>query len=174
DGHQVVDGSGGSVEVESTRWPFCFDASPTEATSTRSILPFCTFNEDLNRLTLVVTGLGTPKAKVTWGGESKEFTKEQLAGGVNLAAEFPKTPFDDAFRSLMDAVGVKQAFETMAIKNLVTNFRIFAEEAKADPEFGAALDTLKKKVTDKEAQHDASVRKRLVPVRHAIKVEPLP
>ena len=35
---------------------------------------------------------------VTWGEQTKEFTKEQLAAGINLAAEFDKTPFDKPVR----------------------------------------------------------------------------
>jgi hypothetical protein len=57
----------GSVELESRRWPFCFDPDPKNPGSTRSILPFADFNEELNRLTLVVKDLKAPKAKVTWG-----------------------------------------------------------------------------------------------------------
>lgn len=170
-GHVVKSGQGGSVVLESTKWPFCFDADPKNANSTRSILPFSSFNQDLNRLTLQVKNLATAKAKVTWGAESKEFSREQLDAGINLAAEFSKTPFDAAFMDVMYAVAVKQAFETLAIKNLVTNFRGFAADAKADPEFGAALDTLKKKVGEKQTQHAASVRKRLKPLTHTIKVE---
>ena len=55
--------------------------------------------------------------------ESKEFTKEQLTAGVNLAAEFAKTPFDESFQKLQNAVQNKQNFETTLIKQIVTNFR---------------------------------------------------
>ena len=41
-------------------------------------MPFTSFNDDLNRLTLKVNGLTSAKAKVTWGGASMEFTREQL------------------------------------------------------------------------------------------------
>ncbi|MBL9151816.1 MAG: SGNH/GDSL hydrolase family protein [Verrucomicrobiales bacterium] len=174
DGHRVLGATGGAVELESTRWPFCFDASPSDAGSTRSILPHCTFNQDLNRLTLVVKGLTAAKAKVSWGGETKEYTREQLEAGINLAADYTATPFDGAFKGLIDAVGAKQAYETLAIKNLVTHFRGFADEAKADPEFGAALDTLKRKIGEKHARLDEAARAKVVPVKHTIRVEPLP
>ncbi len=174
EGHQVLSASAGTVELESSRWPFCFDADPRNAGSTRSILPFTAFNQDLNRFVLVVKGLDAPKAKVTWGAQSLEFTKEQLADGINLAAEFPATPFDAAFQSLMEAVAVKQSFETNAIKGLVTNFRAFAGEAERDPELAAAFDIIRKKVAEKHAQHHESARKRIVPVKNTVKVEPLP
>jgi len=170
-GHQIKGGKAGTLELESTTYPFCFDADPKNANSSRSILPFSSFNQDLNRLALHVIGLSSDKAKVAWGTESKEFTRNQLEDGINLAAEFSKTPFDAAFMDLMGAVATKQNFETLAIKNLVTNFRGFATDAKEDPEFGAALDTLKKKVGQKHAQLDANVRTFLKPVTHTIKVE---
>ncbi|MDP4938407.1 MAG: SGNH/GDSL hydrolase family protein [Verrucomicrobiales bacterium] len=172
-GHRVVSETAGTVELESTRWPFCFDASTTEGGSTRSILPFTSFNDDLNRLTLKVNGLTSAKAKVTWGGASMEFTREQLEDGINLASAFPATPFDANFRSVMGAVGTKQAYETVAIKNLITHFRLFAEDAKSDAEFAAALGTLKNKVASKHAQLDASVRAHLKPVAHTVKIEAL-
>jgi lysophospholipase L1-like esterase len=174
EGHRVAGGANGSTEIESSRWPFCFDVGAKDSNSNRSILPFCDFNEKLNRLTLRVKNLSSAKAKVTWGAESKEFTREQLAAGINLAAEFSKTPFDAPFMDLMNAVGVKQAYETVAIKNLVTHFRNFAEDAKTDAEFASALDVIRKKVAAKNAEHDASSRKRLKPVKHTIKVEALP
>lgn len=154
EGHATT-GNNGSAEVKSSRWPFCFDGDAK--TGTRSILPFCDFNEKLNRLTLRVKNLDAAKAKVTWGNESKEFTKEQLTAGINLAAEFTKTPFDAAFATLINAVRLKQEYETPMIKGLVTNFRSFAADAKADPEFGAALDTLKKKLMAKQQALDEAV-----------------
>lgn len=174
EGHEVLSSSGGSAEIESSRWPFCFDADPGNSGSTRSILPFTTFNQDLNRYLLIVNGISAAKARVTWGSRSLDFTREQLEAGINLAAEFPVTPFDAAFQSLMEAVAVKQAFETNAIKGLVTNFRAFAGEAREDAELAAAFDTIRKKVAEKHAQHHASVRKRIVPVKHSVKVEALP
>jgi hypothetical protein len=120
-----------------------------------------------------VSGLTAAKAKVTWGGASQEFTREQLEAGINLAAAFPATPFDASFRTVMDAVAAKQAYETVSIKNLVTHFRHFAEDAKTDAEFAAALATIRKKVADKHAQLDAAVRTHLKPVKHRVKIEAL-
>ena len=170
-GHTVQGLQLGSVTLESTKWPFVFDADPKAAGSNRSILPFTSFNQDLNRFTLRVLNLTGAKAKVTWGSHSKEFSREQLEGGVNLAAEFTQTPFDAAFADLSNALAAKQAFETLMIKTLVTNFRSFATEAKEEPEFGAALEVLKKKLMEKHTRLDADVRKFIKPVTHTIKVE---
>ncbi|MFM8579490.1 MAG: SGNH/GDSL hydrolase family protein, partial [Planctomycetaceae bacterium] len=122
------------VELDSRRWPFCFDGDGPARASTRSILPFGSFNDDLNRYGLKVRNLGTPRARVTWGGESKELSREQLERGVNLSAEFSKTPFDQPFSSLSAAVAEKQAYETFMIKQIVTNFRLIpglADDAEA-------------------------------------------
>ncbi|WP_395737509.1 SGNH/GDSL hydrolase family protein [Prosthecobacter sp.] len=175
-GHKIVGSKkgAGTVGFESTKWPFCFDADPKNAGSNRSILPFTSFNQDLNRFTLQVKNLGTAKAKVTWGSQSNEFTREQLENGINLAAEFAQTPFDTAFAELSSALSAKQAFETLMIKQLVTNLRNFATEAKEDPEIGAALDLLKKKLMEKHARLDASARKCIKPVTHTIAVKEIP
>lgn len=173
EGHTVMSEADGTVELESTRWPFCHDASTTDPGSTRSILPFTGFNDDLNRLTLKVSGLSSARAKVTWGDATMEFTREQLEAGINLAAVFPATPFDASFRTVMEAVAAKQAYETVSIKNLVTHFRLFAEDAKTDAEFAAALATIRKKVADKHAKLDAAVRTHLKPVKHRVKIEAL-
>lgn len=170
-GHKIISNNGGSMELESTTWPFCFDADPKASGSTRSILPFCSFNDDLNRLTLRVKNLTAAKAKVTWGTESKEFSREQLAAGINLAAEFPKTPFDEAFMKFMNGVGAKQAYETPMIKGMVTNFRNFAADIKDDAEFANALATLKKKMMAKQQKLDVEARQNLVPVKHKLTVE---
>lgn len=170
-GHKVIGGSGASIELESTTWPFCFDADPKASSSTRSILPFCSFNDDLNRFTLRVKNLTAAKAKVTWGTESKEFTKEQLTQGINLAVEFPKTPFDEAFMKFMSGVGGKQAYETPMIKGMVTQFRNFTADIKEDAEFASALETLKKKMMGKQQKLDTEARKNLGPVKHKLTVE---
>ncbi len=170
-GHVIKSGDKGSVTVESTTWPFCFDADPKASASTRSILPFCSFNQDLNRYLLVVKGLAKDKAKVTWGGESHEFSKADLEKGINLAAEFSTTPFDAAFADLLGAIGGKQAFQTTMIKNLITQFRGLAAGDESDAELMNALEVLKKKMMAKDAKYDANVRKRLKAVTHTISVE---
>jgi lysophospholipase L1-like esterase len=164
DGHQAS-GSNGVANVTSTKWPFFLDPAM------KSILPFCNFNEALNRFTLRVKNLDAAKAKVTWGTETKEFSKEQLTAGLNLNDAFEKSPFENAFIALVIAVNNKQAYETPMIKGMITNFRNFAGDVKDDAEFAAALDTLKKKMLAKQEKLDAAARATLVPVQHTIKVE---
>ena len=170
-GHVIKGLQLGSATLESTKWPFVFDADPSSASSNRSILPFTSFNEDLNRFTLRVLNLTSDKAKVTWGSQSKDFSREQLEAGVNLAAEFSKTPFDEAFAALSAAITQKESYETILIKNLVTHMRVIAAEAAEDPKVAVALTKLKKKLADEHARQDASVRKVIRPITHTIKVE---
>jgi lysophospholipase L1-like esterase len=174
EGHKVTDSKAGSIALESTRWPFCFDGDGKTPDSTRSITPFLPFNQDLNRLTLKVTNLDTPKGVVTWGSQSKEFSKEQLAAGINLAAEFEKTPFDGPFIELVNAIGQKQNFETYMIKNIITTFRNYPPELKADAELQAALKTVVARLHARQAALDAAAREKLVPVKHTISVAQLP
>lgn len=170
EGHHVT-GENGNAFAESTQWPFCFEGDDKSPGGTRSILPYCKFNDELNRFTLKVKNLDAAKAKVTWETETREFTKEQLAKGINLPAEFKTTPFDHAFFAFMNGVRQKQEFETPMIKAMITNFRAFTADAKADPEFGSALSVLKKKLLSKQEALDEAARKLLVTVRHTIKVE---
>ena len=175
DGHKVLaNKEGGGVQIESTRWPFCFDGESTSPGGTRSITPFVPFNQDLNRLTLVVKNLDAPKAKVAWGEATKEFSKEELAAGVNLASAFEHTPFDKQFADLMSAVGQKQNFETYMIKSIITQFRNYPPELKADSELQSALKTVAERLHARQVALDAAAREKLVPVRHVISVTPLP
>jgi lysophospholipase L1-like esterase len=173
-GHAVVsesraDGKA-TVEVESRRWPFCFEGDGTSSGGTRSILPFVAFNQELNRFTLKVTGLKAPKAKVTWGDESHEFTKEQLAAGINLPAEFSKTPFDPSFAKLQGAVAAKQGFETFMIKQIVTDFRNIPDIG-TDAEVQQAAGTLTKKLMSRWEELDKAAHEQLTPVKHTLVVE---
>ncbi len=169
EGHKVLSATAGKVELESEKYPFCFSADQ----NTAGILPFFPFNQELNRFTLKVKNLDAAKAKVTWGTETKEFTKEQLESGINLAAEFPKTPFDGNFGKIMQEVGNKQNYETQMIKGIITNFRSISDNIKNDAELKAACDTLKDKLAKIQAKKDADVKALIVPVKYSITVVPL-
>ena len=170
DGHKVLGKAGAGVEIESTRYPFCFDGDAKNSGGTRSIAPFFPFNQDLNRFTLKVKNLTAPKAKVTWGKETKEFTAEQLTAGINLAAEFSATPFDAAFGNVLNAIAAKQNFETTMIKGVITGFRNLPAEVKNDAETAAALNVIRKRLGARQEAMDADVRKALVPVKHTLTV----
>lgn len=169
-GHKVLSSASGKVELESTRWPFCYEGDAKNSSGTRSIVPFLPFNENLNRLTLKVKGLDAAKGKVTWGAETKEFTREQLEKGINLNAEFSQTPFDGAFQKLSGAVANKQNFETYLIKQVVTNHRSIPGELKADAELMGAFKTVTARLHARQAALDEEARKQLVPVKHSLAV----
>ena len=124
-GHKVLSCDGGKVEIESTRYPFCFSGDPKTTSATTGMIEFIPFNQDLNRFTLVVENAPADKCKVTWGKSSKEFSKDQLAKGINLAAEFIDNPFSEPFRKVDAAVREQQKYETGLVKSVVTKLPDF-------------------------------------------------
>ena len=172
EGHQVMSSEPGKAELASTRYPFCFEGDPKSSKGTRSITPFLPFNDDLNRFVLRVKNLDAPKAKVTWGTQSKDFDKAALETGINLAAEFDQTPFDEAFKRFTSAVGAKQAFETSMIKEWITRFPAAAQHVKSSPDLGAAFENLKKSFISRQAELDAVSRKAIQPVKYTITIVP--
>jgi len=88
---------------------------------------------------------------------------------VNLAAEFPKTPFDGPFSQLQAAVAEKQAFETLMIKQFITDFRSFPEAD--DPETRQAFEIMTRKLLARHGRLEQAVRARLVPVKHSLAIE---
>jgi lysophospholipase L1-like esterase len=175
-GHEVVSSKDGEFQIKSSRYPFCACVPETNGppaypvcggdddmkkdSSIRSGMTLVPFNRELNRLTLIAIN-GKGNYRVTWGAESKTFTSQQLARGVNLAEEFPQNPFSEAFVKVDSAVAAKQAFETKQIKQI---FR--SPGAKIDME-GVAVETEKERAPLAEAIQNA-----FVPVTHTIKIVP--
>jgi lysophospholipase L1-like esterase len=170
DGHKVISFAAGAVEIESERYPFCFTGDEKDPGGTRSITPFVPFNSDLNRLTLTVKNLKAEKAKVTWGTASKSFTRNDLAKGINLAAEFPDNPFCESFRKVDAAVGAKQSFETGLVKQSFHDPALVGKTLARDPEAAAAAKRLLAQLLAKQDALAKSVRDAVVPVRHKITV----
>ncbi len=169
---QEVSYQPGLITVKSTRYPFCFSGpidakSPSYTTAITTCFPF---NEELNRYILVVKGLTTPKAKITWGKSTKEFSAADLGKGINLAAEFLANPFVSQFQKVDAAVQVQQAQETVLSQTLMHS----AAEWKRSvaPGADAALDQV---IAAAMKQHDALVKAAadlVVPIEHTIKIEP--
>lgn len=171
-GHKVLGGTNGTAQIESSRYPFCFYGKPDDPNGTASILPFVPFNQDLNRLTLVVKHLDAAQAKVTWGDQSKTFPQADLETGLNLAAEFLDNPFCAAFQKLDGAVAQKQAFETFLIRNFISPSAWAMEFLKSDPDLTAAVNALHDKFWAREAKYADDVRALVTPVKYTITVEP--
>ena len=170
DGHKVLSAEKGVVEVESSRYPFCFPGDPKRKDSYAGILPFVPFNQDLNRFELVVKNLPGGKAKVQWGKQTKEFSADELAKGVNLAAEFLDNPFRPAFQKVWNEVGNKENFETRMIKGLITNFRSFGGKGDEYKEVRETMAALGKQLMTIQEKLDAQARAAVVPVKHTIKI----
>jgi lysophospholipase L1-like esterase len=162
-GHSVVRFSGGAVVLDSSKYPFCYHYDPVadkDLQSLASILPYVPFGKDLNRLVLKVANLGAPRADVTWGTQTKSFTRDELAKGVNLTDHFPRTPFDATFARAMAALQDKQEFENYMIK-LTSNYNANDNGGNIDENMLAV-----------QARKDAAVKALLVPVRHTIAIVP--
>jgi lysophospholipase L1-like esterase len=158
-GHTLTDFQNGEITLKSSRYPFCATGEPDNDNSIRSGMALVPFNEDLNRFVLVVKNAPAARCKVTWGAQSRSYGSEQLAMGVNLAADFSVNPFSDAFNRVDAAVGAKQEYETRQIKTLFHGL-----EGRADMETTAAL-------TEKaRAPLAAAIRRAMTPVTHAIRI----
>jgi lysophospholipase L1-like esterase len=158
DGHRVISSTNGSVEIESSRYPFCLTSD--ELVKIAEVFPF---NQDLNRLTLKVTGGGSGSMKVTWGDESKTFTAKNLEAGINLAAEFAKNPFVEPFKKSEAAIRAQQEFETPMIKTLYHKPSAASRPDKAEGERAEAR--------AKQQQLAAAAAQSVAPVKHTIKIE---
>ncbi len=159
-GHRVLGATRSEVQLESARYPFCATGELEKDSSIRSGMALVPFNQELNRLLLVVHGGTASRYQVTWGDAAKSYSAAELAKGVNLAADFPVNPFSDAFNRVDEAVAKKQAYETRQIKEL-----FHGPEGHADMTATAAL-TEKARAPLAEA-----VRRAFKPVKHTIRIE---
>jgi len=171
-GQEIVSCQDGTVTVKSTRYPFCL-TGPPDSKDTNLTAPIATcfpFNQDLNRYLLVVKGLTTPKAKITWGGTTREYSADDLAKGINLAAEFITNPFSDQFAQVHRAVVAQEDHEDLLSKTFLHN--IPGWEKNLAPGADAAWDQV---IAAGMAQHEALYRQAaalVVPIQHTIKIEP--
>lgn len=183
DGHKVISSKDGEFEIRSSRYPFC-PCEPAsvaaghyphcdeeDVTKDNNILSGMTlvpFNQDLNRLTLIVKNGSAQQYQVTWGTDSKTFSAADLERGINLAAEFPANPFGEAFAKVDSAVAAKENFERKEIK---TDFR--SPVRSPTPEQLSAQTA--KVLTDDEKKHQElaeAISAAFVPVTHTIRISP--
>jgi lysophospholipase L1-like esterase len=169
-GHRVLSAAPGTVELESTRYPFCFFGEPASPDSTRGVLEFLPFNKQLNRFRLVVPD-AKPAAryKVAWGTADKEFSGAELAKGINLAAEILDNPFAGAFLIVDQAVRAQQRFETPLTKDLLHNLAARHPNDSESQRARTAAELLKQ-----DAELFAKAAAAVKPVRHTIKIEAAP
>ena len=167
-GHKVLSATNGKIEVESERYPFCFWGDPASSGSTSGIIEFIPFNQDLNRLTLIVRNPGSDKVKVTWGKTSVEYAAADLAKGINLAADFLDNPFVEPFRAMHERIRNKQNWETQYIKNL---YMTIPDAQKSLPEADDAFATISSAIETHADAQSRDVAKSVVPVKHTITIE---
>lgn len=161
-GHEVNSFADGTLTVTSRRYPFCAAGEPDKDNSIRAAMALIPFNEDLNRLKLVVLGAPAGGCKITWGNTTKAYSASQLAAGINLAADFPVNPFSEPFAKVDNAVAAKQAYETRQIKTL-----FHGDEGHADMAGTVALtEKVRQKFVD-------AIPAPLPAVRHTIRIEGL-
>jgi lysophospholipase L1-like esterase len=156
-GHELVSFQNNTAEFKSSRYPFCAVGDTDKDDNIRAGMALVPFNQDLNRLTLVVKNPKAQNYKVTWGTWSKSYGAQALAQGVNLAADFATNPFSDAFNKVDNAVAAKQAYETRQVKDL-----FHGPEGRADME--ETVDVTEKARTP----FAAAIKTALVPVTHTI------
>jgi lysophospholipase L1-like esterase len=160
-GHTVNEFKNGALTITSRRYPFCAVGSPDNDNSIRSGMTLVPFNEQLNRLRLVVKGTAAAKYQVTWGNASRTYSANQLAEGVNLAGDFATNPFSEAFKKVDEAVAVKQAFETKQVQQIFHG-----------PEGTDHMEAAVKKTEEQRAGLTDAIQAALIPVTHRIRVEP--
>lgn len=159
-GHELAGVKKGEIQIKSFRYPFCASGDVASDSSLRSAMTLVPFNQELNRFVLMTKKGRANRYKVTWGAETKTYSAEQLAKGVNLAEDFPVNPFSEAFAAVDKAVAAKQSYETKQIKQV---FR--SPEAKADMEAVVA------KTEAERAPLVAAIKTAFAPVTHTIRVE---
>lgn len=161
-GHQIEGLADGTFQLTSRRYVFCATGEPDKDNSIRAAMALVPFNEELNRLQLIVRRAPAAGCKITWGEQSRNYSAEQLAKGINLAAEFPVNPFSEPFAKVDQAVAAKQAYETRQIKTL-----FHGDEGRVDMPATVAL-------TEKARQkHVDAIPAPLPPVRHSLRIEAL-
>lgn len=169
-GHRILSNKEGKIEIESTRYPFCFYGDPKTTGATAGMIEFIPFNNELNRFTLVVEAAPTEKCKVTWGSTSKEFSREQLEKGINLAAEFIDNPFSEPFKNVEGAIREQQNYETGLIKSVVTKLPDFKTLVPDETE---AIDRIASSGVRHDKQLFDAAATKVTPVKHTLVIEPM-
>ncbi|MCM8527056.1 MAG: SGNH/GDSL hydrolase family protein [Lentisphaeraceae bacterium] len=182
DGHNIlnqnVDAKKSTLELNSSKYPFCFQNNGNLADTNNlvGILPYVNFQQDLNVFELKVVNLPTAKATVKWGPSSKEFTKAQLEKGINLADEFYNNPFSHSFNNIMAQIAHKQHFETEMVKKIFATMRSTQHhvfEQKDKEEIAKIADSLKNKYLERHSFWQNTVRTSVTPVKHSIEITPI-
>ncbi|GAA5483523.1 SGNH/GDSL hydrolase family protein [Haloferula sargassicola] len=162
-GHEVEGMSNGTITVKSSRFPFSAGAGElTDDDSLRAGLALVPFDAELNRFTLTIERPTADRYAVTWGKETHEYSAEDLAKGVNLAADFIEHPLLEPFRKVWKAAEQKQNYETRQVKDLFHG-----------PEAAIDMDTIADLTEKVHSKLAADLAASMQPVEHRITLKPL-
>lgn len=166
-GHRILAASKERVEIESSKYPFCFFGDASDPMGTVGMTQFVPFNEELNRYILVVKNAPSAKVTITWGDQKKEFAASDLEKGINLAAEFPVNPFTIPFQKVQDALKTQHQLEWRLIRGPLHSVSDWNE---LFPDVEATLQPLAQKIVAKILTQTLISRRSVVPVRHVIQI----
>jgi lysophospholipase L1-like esterase len=157
-GHTVVKADAESLTLNSTKLPILpGEGDVAKFEVMKAGFALVPFHETLNRFILTVPDASASSYTLTWGAESHDFTAAQLKAGVHLAKEFGRTPLDAVYRTTMEAIRLKQNFETKQMKE-----QMHGAAGKANMEGTVAT-------TEKERDAlVANVTAAFVPVEHTL------
>lgn len=159
-GHERLGFKDGNLQILSKRYPFCAAGGDvTKDDNIRSGMTLVPFNQELNRLLLVITNGAAKSYKVAWGAETRSYPAEQLAKGVNLAEDFAANPFSTAFNRVDEAVAAKQSFETWQIKEMFNG-----------PLGRSDLATVVERTEKAREPLAQAIKAAFVPVKHTVRV----
>jgi hypothetical protein len=89
-GQSILSFADQTLQAQGTRYAFFFPGYPNGKPLPEPIESCIPFDTELNRFTLVVKNLPSSAAKVYWNDGSHDYSAEELAKGVNLAADIPR------------------------------------------------------------------------------------
>lgn len=167
-GHKVLSSGADFVEIESSRYPFCFSGDPAQMDGNLGMTAFIPFNEELNRFMLVVKNTSGKDVQITWGDQTKVFPAAAVEEGINLAAEFLKNPFSKPFAEAELKIREKQFEESPLSKVLLNSLPQWKQTFPNE-------DATFQQLSDKILQRASSLRKQtsemLIPVKHKITIK---
>ncbi|WP_269522687.1 SGNH/GDSL hydrolase family protein [Coraliomargarita parva] len=159
----------GALEMKSSRYPFIpeSDGSNLDARTMASLVDF---HRELNRYLLVVQN-APEKLEVCWGNASRIYSADELAKGINLAADYYETPFDEAFAKVSRSIAKQQQFERVAVRQLLNSIPAWEREfSDTKPELAGQL---RQVILEKSAALRKATQSLFEPVRHTILLKPV-
>jgi hypothetical protein len=151
-GQSIVSFADQTLSAVGTRYAFFFPGYPNGKPLPEPIEACVPFDAELNRLMLIVKDLPSPAAKVYWNDQWHDYSAEELAKGVNLAADIPRL-----FGTMQNVNGA--VADQLQSERIAGSARM---QGKPDPKAEAA---------DQAALPLA--RSRMIPEKYTIRIQPL-